>query len=61
MTGYVEKKRIKKLKGVNAKELMLWPPVSQISVDDPPTRKIQFVSLAGIIKTFPVETFADGR
>ncbi|XP_050290101.1 uncharacterized protein LOC126728293 [Quercus robur] len=61
MTGYVEKKRIKKLKGVNAKELMLWPPVSQISVDDPPNRKIQFVSLAGIIKTFPVETFADGR
>ena len=61
MTGYVEKKRIKKLKGVNAKELMLWPPVSQISVDNPPNRKIQFVSLAGIIKTFPVETFADGR
>ena len=61
MTGYVEKKLIKKLKGVNAKELMLWPPVSQISVDNPPNRKIQFVSLAGIIKTFPVETFADGR
>ncbi|KAK7815651.1 uncharacterized protein LOC136065607 [Quercus suber] len=61
MTGYVEKKRIKKLKGVKAKELMLWPPVSQISVDDPPTRKIQFMSLAGIIKTFPVKAFAGGR
>ncbi|KAL0398473.1 UNVERIFIED_CONTAM: hypothetical protein Sradi_2190600 [Sesamum radiatum] len=30
ITGYVEKKRIKKLKGVKAKELMLWPPVSEI-------------------------------
>uniref|UniRef100_A0A2N9HJT0 Uncharacterized protein n=1 Tax=Fagus sylvatica TaxID=28930 RepID=A0A2N9HJT0_FAGSY len=39
ITGYVEKKRIKKLKGVKAKELMLWPPVSEISVVDPPTRK----------------------
>ncbi|XP_057463924.1 uncharacterized protein LOC130753791 [Actinidia eriantha] len=28
ITGYVEMKRIKKLKGVKAKELLLWPPVS---------------------------------
>ncbi|KAK9922742.1 hypothetical protein M0R45_031189 [Rubus argutus] len=27
ITGYVEKKKIKKLKGVKAKELMLWPPI----------------------------------
>ena len=61
ITGYVEKKRIKKLKGVKAKELMLWPPVSEISVVDPPTRKIQFKNLAGITKTFPVEAFACGK
>ncbi|CAL5336025.1 unnamed protein product [Camellia sinensis] len=59
--GYVEKKRIKKLKGVKAKELVLWPPVSEISVDDPPTGKIHFKSLAGITKTFPVEAFAAGQ
>ncbi|XP_031131974.1 uncharacterized protein LOC116033365 [Ipomoea triloba] len=59
--GYVEKKRIKKLKGVKAKELMLWPPVSEISVDDPPTGKIHFKSLAGITKTFPVDAFAAGQ
>lgn len=59
--GYVEKKRIKKLKGVKAKELMLWPPVSEITVDDPPTGKIHFKSLAGITKTFPVEAFAAGQ
>ncbi|GMY37704.1 cellulose synthase A catalytic subunit 8 [UDP-forming]-like isoform X1, partial [Fagus crenata] len=61
ITGYVEKKQIKKLKGVKAKELMLWPPVSEISVVDPPTRKIQFKNLAGITKTFPVEAFACGK
>nr|GLL28913.1 hypothetical protein TorRG33x02_248530 [Ipomoea trifida] len=59
--GYVEKKRIKKLKGVKAKELMLWPPVSEITVDDPPTGKIHFKSLAGITKTFPVDAFAAGQ
>ncbi|PQM42478.1 uncharacterized protein Pyn_03989 [Prunus yedoensis var. nudiflora] len=58
ITGYVEKKRIKKLKGVKAKELVLWPPVSEITVDEPPTGKIHFKSLAGITRTFPVEAFA---
>ncbi|XP_076918500.1 uncharacterized protein LOC143578939 [Bidens hawaiensis] len=61
ITGYVEKKRIKKLKGVKAKELMLWPPVNDITVEDPPTGKIQFKSLAGITKVFPVEAFAAGQ
>jgi len=61
ITGYVSKKKIKKLKGVKAKELMLWPPVSEITVDDPPTGKIHFKSLAGITKTFPVEAFAAGQ
>jgi len=61
ITGFLDKKRIKKLKGVKAKELMLWPPVSEITVDDPPTGKIRFKSLAGITKTFPVEAFAAGQ
>lgn len=61
ITGYIQKKKIKKLKGVKAKEFMLWPPVSEITVDDPPTGKIHFKSLAGITKTFPVEAFASGQ
>ncbi|RDX70142.1 hypothetical protein CR513_50644, partial [Mucuna pruriens] len=59
--GYISKKKIKKLKGVKAKELMLWPPVSEITVDDLPTGKIHFKSLAGITKTFPFEAFAAGH
>lgn len=61
ITGFISKKKIKKLKGVKAKEFMLWPPVSEITVDDPPTGKIQFKSLAGITKTFPAEAFAAGQ
>lgn len=53
--GYIDMKNIKKLKGVKAKELMLWPPVNEITVDSP---KIRFKSLAGITKTFPIEAFA---
>ncbi|KAK1321301.1 hypothetical protein QJS10_CPA03g00150 [Acorus calamus] len=60
--GYVEKKRIRKLKGVKARELLLWPPVNEIVVDDnPATGKIHFKSLAGVTKTFPVEAFAAGQ
>ncbi|XP_022720826.1 uncharacterized protein LOC111278475 [Durio zibethinus] len=61
ITGLVEKRRIKKLKGVKAKELMLWPPVNEIVMDDPPTGKIHFKRLAGVTKTFPVEAFAAGQ
>ncbi|KAF4372856.1 uncharacterized protein LOC115697376 [Cannabis sativa] len=61
INGFVGPKKIKKLKGVKAKELMLWPPVSEIVVDDPATGKIHFKSFAGITKTFPVEAFAAGQ
>ncbi|MBA0836644.1 hypothetical protein Goarm_008839 [Gossypium armourianum] len=61
ITGFVDKKRIKKLKGVKARELMLWPPVNEIVVDDSPTGKIHFKSLAGVTKTFPVDAFAAGQ
>lgn len=60
INGYLLKKKIKKLKGVKAKEVMLWPPVYEIRVDENEisTRKIHFKGFAGIIKTFPVEAFA---
>ncbi|KAL2467321.1 hypothetical protein Adt_43172 [Abeliophyllum distichum] len=61
ITGFVEKRRIKKLKGVKAKELMLWPPVSEITLDNTSSGKVHFKSLAGITKTFPVEAFAAGQ
>ncbi|KAL7129460.1 hypothetical protein ABFS83_13G067600 [Erythranthe nasuta] len=61
INGYIEKKRIKKLSGVKAKEFMMWPPVSEIKIDEAAPGKIHFKSLAGITKTFPVEAFALGQ
>ncbi|CAN0853424.1 hypothetical protein LINGRAHAP2_LOCUS5627 [Linum grandiflorum] len=61
ITGYISKKNIKKLKGVKAKEFMLWPPVGEIIVGEASTGKIHFKSLAGITKIFPVEAFAAGQ
>lgn len=61
INGYMLKKKIKKLKGVKAKELMLWPPVNEINIDETLNGKIHFKSLAGITKTFPVEAFATGQ
>ncbi|KAI6668380.1 hypothetical protein NL676_016140 [Syzygium grande] len=55
--GYIEKGKIKKLEGVKAKELKLWPP----EIIDSPPGKIHFKSLAGITKSFPVEAFAAGQ
>ncbi|CAL5372558.1 unnamed protein product [Camellia sinensis] len=57
-TGYVEKKRIEKVKGVKAKELMLWPPVNEITVDDLHTGKMHFKRHH---QSFPVEAFAAGQ
>uniref|UniRef100_A0A7N0T450 Uncharacterized protein n=1 Tax=Kalanchoe fedtschenkoi TaxID=63787 RepID=A0A7N0T450_KALFE len=57
--GYIEKGRIKKLKGVKVKELTMWPPIFEVYVDDDDQAgMIHFKSLAGITKSFPVEAFA---
>ncbi|OVA16729.1 Protein of unknown function DUF538 [Macleaya cordata] len=57
VTAFVEKNRIKKLTGVKAKELLIWVGLNEIYVDDPPTGKITFKSVAGISKSFPVSAF----
>ncbi|KAK2994109.1 hypothetical protein RJ640_003632 [Escallonia rubra] len=58
ISGYIEKKQIKKLKGVRAKEPMLCPPVGEIAISEPPAGKIHSKSIANISKSFPVEVFA---
>ncbi|KAL3684457.1 hypothetical protein R1sor_002479 [Riccia sorocarpa] len=53
--SYIEEGKIKKLEGVKAKELFMWVPVVDISVDG---GKVHFKSFAGISKSFPPEAFA---
>ncbi|PSS18970.1 Flap endonuclease [Actinidia chinensis var. chinensis] len=57
VTAYVEPNKIKKLTGVKTRELLIWIPLSQIYVDDPPSGKITFQTPAGLSKSFPVAAF----
>nr|GEZ72185.1 hypothetical protein [Tanacetum cinerariifolium] len=53
----MEKFKIKKLTGVKSKELLMWIPVNEISVDTPPTGKITFSTSSGLYKSYPVSVF----
>lgn len=57
ITGYAEKGRIKKVKGIKTRELMLWIPVEEIALDEPATGKLICKSIVGICKTFPASAF----
>ena len=57
ITGYAEKGRIKKVKGIKTRELMVWVPVEEIALDQPATGKLICKSIAGITKTFPASAF----
>ncbi|XP_015065353.1 uncharacterized protein LOC107010586 [Solanum pennellii] len=61
ISGYIEKKRIKKLKGMKAKGPIVSPSVTEMIVEDPPTGNIQLKGLAGISITIPLEYFAAGQ
>ncbi|RCV39604.1 hypothetical protein SEVIR_8G248100v4 [Setaria viridis] len=57
ITGYAEKGRIKKVKGIKTRELMVWVPVEEIALDEPATGKLICKSIAGITRTFPASAF----
>nr|GEW94874.1 hypothetical protein [Tanacetum cinerariifolium] len=57
ITAFMEKFKIKKLTGVKSKELLMWIPVNEISVDTPPTGKITFSTSSGLYKSYPVSVF----
>lgn len=57
VTAKVEKGKIKKLTGVKAKELLVWLTLTEITLDEPPTGKINFKSNTGLSRTFPVSAF----
>ncbi|KAM3704624.1 hypothetical protein ACJW30_03G020800 [Castanea mollissima] len=63
VSAYIEHKKIKRLSGVKAKELLIWVTLNEIFVDDPPTNKITIKSLTGLSRTLPVSAFEieDGK
>ena len=57
ITAFAGKGRIKKVKGIKTRELMVWLPVEEISLDEPATGKLICKSIAGFSKIFPASAF----
>ncbi|PIA34751.1 hypothetical protein AQUCO_03700192v1 [Aquilegia coerulea] len=57
VTAYVEKFKMKKMTGIKSKQMMLWVPIIEMSIDGPFSKKIYFKTPVGIGKSFPVTAF----
>ncbi|KAF8722407.1 hypothetical protein HU200_022522 [Digitaria exilis] len=59
VTAYVEDGRMKRMTGVRSKQVMLWVPIVEMSLDGEKKDKIYFKSNVGIGRSFPAAAFAD--
>ncbi|KAK4758577.1 hypothetical protein SAY87_019878 [Trapa incisa] len=59
VTAYVEKFKMKKMTGIKSKQMFMWVPISEMSIDDPSSSKICFRTPMGIGKSFPASAFVD--
>ncbi|PON92807.1 hypothetical protein TorRG33x02_114050 [Trema orientale] len=57
VTAYVERLRMKRMTGVKSRQVFVWVPISEMSVEDPARKKIYFKTPMGIGKSFPVTAF----
>ncbi|GMJ10934.1 hypothetical protein like AT4G24130 [Hibiscus trionum] len=57
VTAYVEKFKMKKMTGVKSKQVFIWVPISEMSIDDATGDKMYFKTPMGIGKSFPVTAF----
>uniref|UniRef100_A0A0D9XLK6 DUF538 domain-containing protein n=1 Tax=Leersia perrieri TaxID=77586 RepID=A0A0D9XLK6_9ORYZ len=59
VTAFVEEGRMKRMTGVRSKQLLLWVPIVEMSLDGEARDKIYFKSSVGIGRSFPASAFAD--
>ncbi|KAF7845386.1 uncharacterized protein G2W53_002291 [Senna tora] len=57
VTAYVEKGKMKKMSGIKSKQMLMWVPISEMSIDEPNGNKIVFKTPVGIGKSFPITSF----
>ncbi|KAK1295847.1 hypothetical protein QJS10_CPB15g00885 [Acorus calamus] len=57
VTAYVEKSKMKKITGIKSKQVLLWVPISEMSIDEKHLEKIYFKTPMGIGRSFPVSAF----
>ncbi|PIN11887.1 hypothetical protein CDL12_15509 [Handroanthus impetiginosus] len=59
VTAYVEKGKMKKMTGVKSKQLLLWVPIVEMSIEEAGAKKIFFKTPMGIGRSFPITAFMD--
>lgn len=57
VTAYVDKFKMKKMSGIKSKQMLLWVPITEMSIEDPKGNKILFKTPMGIGKSFPLTAF----
>ncbi|KAL7594927.1 uncharacterized protein LOC111890508 [Lactuca sativa] len=57
VTAYIEKYKMKKMTGVKSKQLLMWVPIVEMSMEDEKSSKIYFKIPVGVGKSFAVTAF----
>ncbi|KAI3994497.1 hypothetical protein MKX01_012754 [Papaver californicum] len=57
VTAYVEKNKMRKMTGVKSKQMFMWVPITEMSIEDPAKKKIYFKTPMGIGRSFPITAF----
>ncbi|XP_078444601.1 uncharacterized protein LOC144713790 [Wolffia australiana] len=57
VTATVEPRKIKKMTGVKAREMLLWLSVVEVFIDDPASGKLIFKTGTGLADSFPISAF----
>ncbi|KAK7411760.1 hypothetical protein VNO78_03198 [Psophocarpus tetragonolobus] len=57
VTAYVEKFKMKKMSGVKSKQVFIWVPIADMSIDGPNGKKLLFKTPMGMGKSFPATAF----
>ncbi|KAI3997234.1 hypothetical protein MKX01_009078 [Papaver californicum] len=57
VTAYVEKNKMRKMTGVKSKQMFMWVPITEMSIEDPAKKKIYFRTPMGIGRSFPITAF----
>nr|ADB08697.1 hypothetical protein [Wolffia arrhiza] len=59
VTAYVEKNKMKKMTGVKCRELLIWIPLVEMSINEPEGKHIYFKTNLGIGENQPLSAFLD--
>ncbi|KAL6959215.1 hypothetical protein U1Q18_042111 [Sarracenia purpurea var. burkii] len=59
VTAFIEDRRMRRVTGVQSKELLFWVSISQIFIDDSSPGEITFGTPSGLSRTFPVSAFQE--